>query len=374
MKAVRSIIATLVIVCVLVLSGCVLPTSPPAADFNSYLALPYEGSVFQLGTPIDLYANAISLAEGRGITNLIYYANGSPVGSEAPEYDAAANEWWAELLWTPPSVGEYSVQVQAVRRGGTYISAPVRVCVIDFPIDSGTYGPAFGYGGPCPIPDRDSSARPGALTFAAEATPDSVSYSPDVSATPSCPYPTISFQATVVDPPEDVALVTVVYSFPYGPGTGPSVPPGTPEVLTIVLTQTASFAGSARIYTGTAGFVPRESALYFGGVGGDISWTAQAIGRDATLLATDGPHTIPASPCTPAPLSAPFPALTATPASARDCPAGTFFAETTHKCLPVQIQPTKKGGGSPNCSQYTTDTACNAAPGCSYDYVAKKCK
>jgi hypothetical protein len=48
----------------------------------------------------------------------------------------------------------------------------------------------------------------------------------------------------------------------------------------------------------------------------------------------------------------------------------------------INLPPTKKPGNSDSsggssgvdCSSYTTDSSCNAAPGCSYDYGAKACK
>jgi hypothetical protein len=119
---------------------------------------------------------------------------------------------------------------------------------------------------------------------------------------------------------------------------------------------------------------------FFGNIGGDVTWTAQALGRDGSILATDGPHTIPASPCVPAPLSAPLTlaaptvTLTATPASAADCPSGTYFADVTHKCIPIAI-PTagKQGNGeSGSCSSYQNASACTTN-GCSWDKIKSTC-
>ncbi len=77
---------------------------------------------------------------------------------------------------------------------------------------------------------------------------------------------------------------------------------------------------------------------------------------------------------TPVPLSAPIsfstPAFTSTPASARDCPSGTFFAEQTHKCIPVQIETVKPGHGG--CSQYDNASACTSN-GCSWDKPSSTC-
>jgi hypothetical protein len=86
---------------------------------------------------------------------------------------------------------------------------------------------------------------------------------------------------------------------------------------------------------------------------------------------------------TPFPFSAPFsfstptlttaPELTSTPASAKDCPSGTFFADQTHRCIPVQILPTKPGhGGGGGCSQYGDASSCTSN-GCSWDKKASTC-
>ena len=302
---------------------CTLPVRS-LPDFNIQIGDPPSGAVVPLA-PLEIWADAANNSSNE-VTRIAFYANGIWIGSlttlehPSPTYPHAAS---GRVMWTPPAEGEYLLQAQADRRGAVVFSNPVRICVVDFIVDSG-YDFSYGYEGPCPIPDRDASARPGAITLAAEATPDSLMYDPAAPPAPrSCPAlarASISFQATLVDPPEDVAFVIVSYSM-----TRPDT--SYPEDRTLVLTQTASYAGSTRIYTGSTDNNLVASLRYnYGDVGGDVIWTAKAFGRDGAVLLTDGPYTIPALPCTPVPLSAPFSPSTATPASALDCPAGTYFA------------------------------------------------
>jgi hypothetical protein len=370
MKPYISIFLVLGLIVPALVSGCVLTASPARGDITSFLSDPPNDSVVQVGTAVNLYADTYSYIEGREITNMFFFANGGSIGEATVEHDGA-NHWGGYSAWTPSAIGEYSLQVMAVWRGGSYMSEPVRVCVTDFLIAPGRYTAAFGYEGPCPIPGRDSSARPGPLTFTAIATPDHIAYDPAYG--DACPFPVLSFTATVTDPAEDVAFVTVALKFPIGPGTDAHYRPIAGPDWTLILTQAGTFAGDTRIFTGTAGdrFLMENVAIFFGSVGGDVTWTAQVIGRDGSILATDGPHTIPATPCSSAlPTPTLIPVSTGTPEGL--CPPGTYYAPVTNQCIPIQINPTKSGG--PNCSQYTTDTSCNAAPGCSYDYVAKKCK
>jgi hypothetical protein len=147
-----------------------------------------------------------------------------------------------------------------------------------------------------------------------------------------------------------------------------------------------STAGTTRgqLFHATRTWTPTEPGLYYlqvqailnlgSPVYGDYSYALRfcVIGDIADIrLCTVGG-------ITPIPYSAPFsfstPTLTAVPTETPQglCPPGTYYAPVTNQCIPIQINPTKSGG--PNCAQYTTDTSCNAAPGCSYDYVAKKCK
>jgi hypothetical protein len=52
------------------------------------------------------------------------------------------------------------------------------------------------------------------------------------------------------------------------------------------------------------------------------------------------------------------------------CPPGTYYSETTNKCIEIQILTPKPAKA---CSEYRSDTACKAA-GCTWDTIGKKCK
>ncbi len=121
-------------------------------------------------------------------------------------------------------------------------------------------------------------------------------------------------------------------------------------------------------------YIQAQAILMLGGpVNGDYSDAIQVcvVGPGFSLRACV-PTITPLAEGGPVPLSAPFsfPTFTSTPASARDCPAGTFFAETTHQCIPVQIVTPKPGHGG--CSQYDNASACTSN-GCSWDKPSSTC-
>jgi hypothetical protein len=183
--------------------------------------------------------------------------------------------------------------------------------------------------------------------------------------------------------------VVIYYTETTGPGggAGPAgLHPGGSRDLALPLTPTSTSLANPRTFSGTIappfGWGSFDTMLEgdLGGESGEVTWTAKAIGRDGSILAINGPHTIPVDVnplCSPVPLSAPFTlpaptlASTATPASAKDCPSGTFFAEQTHKCIPIQIVTAKPGHGG-GCAQYTNASACTSN-GCSWDKPSSTC-
>jgi len=77
-------------------------------------------------------------------------------------------------------------------------------------------------------------------------------------------------------------------------------------------------------------------------------------GRDSTQrLANDGEITIAVHPCG----SRAMP--TATPASAKDCPPGTYYSEITHQCIDIQL-PTPGGSGGDNGGGDSGSASCSA--------------
>ena len=101
---------------------------------------------------------------------------------------------------------------------------------------------------------------PGAVTMAVAASPSSFVYISRAadgsipSELPGCsPSGTSTFAATVVDPPEDVALVTILLSFPPGPGATDAWAGRAAVTSTFILSQTGAFPESTRIFEGTTG-------------------------------------------------------------------------------------------------------------------------
>jgi hypothetical protein len=254
--------------------------------------------------------------------------------------------------WTPPGPGEYFLQVSSFRSpGGVTISAPVRVCVLDFDFSTlGFPNEVSEYTGPCPPPVPAPSTD--IVSMVATASPASLAYY--FSGCPSAvTAPTLSFQADVVDTGNRVVFVTVQLNI--NDPSGGFVPDG------IFLNQTSTLPSGNRMFTGSVN-VERIGplSLDFAGGSGSVDWTAQAWDAAGNVLATDGPHNIPISPCVPgvpAPLIAP---LTSTP-------------------LPIIIrpaEPTKKphGGGAAGggCSSYSDPSGCTTN-GCSWNKLTSTC-
>jgi hypothetical protein len=344
----RGIPALLAFVSIL-LGACTIPViHRRGADI--YFQDPDAGALVPVA-PLAVSAWA-TLPRGE-VTYLAFYANARFIGESSSLTGDDYGYYTGNILWTPPAAGEYFLQVQANRGAGSAYSDAIRICVIDFEIplpSSDWVRPPAAYDGPCPIPDRNEFAAPGPIALDTRATPDRLLYRPptfmaDGSWTTEClsPEASIAFEATLDDPPQDVAFVVIYYSYVGGPA---GLHPGGSDRFVLPLMPTRSSGASTRIYTGATHDLEAGLEAYFGGGSGELSWTARAIGRDGSILIEDGPHTIPLDVdplCSPAPLSAPFapPTVTATPASARDCPAGTFFAEVTHRCIAIQLLPTK---------------------------------
>jgi hypothetical protein len=350
MKMSNRLIGALVFASVLalVLGACTLPVSTRSPGFYIDVTDPLNGAVIQVGTTLVVGASAYS--NSTPITQLDYYASGELFGSSSGA-DLRSDEYGVQgdAGWTPSEVGEFRMQASARRRGGFLISPAVRVCVVDFSVYPGnTFQTAYGYEGTCPIPPRDSEAKPGPVTMAVAANPSSFVYISRVadgsipSELPGCsPSRTIHFRATVVDPPQDVAFVTILLSLPPGPGASAAWAGRGAVTTTFILSQTGGFPESTRIFEGTTALRPTLGFI-FGDVGGIITWTAEAIGRDGAILVTYGPHEIQASPCAPpVPLSAPSTltptgAPTPTVASVGRC---DLFSQMSMKLVTLDWQP-----------------------------------
>lgn len=181
----------------------------------------------------------------------------------------------------------------------------------------------------------------------------------------------------------------------YGPGGLPildqvilfanGVEIGTAEVSSLDADPAYAPGVTSRTFHAFQNWVPPRAGLYYiqartilmlgGPVNGDYSSAVQICVVDAGFpLRACVPTITPLAAGTPVPLSAPFsfstPTFTATPASAADCPPSTYFSETTHRCIQIELKPTKSGGGG--CSQYSNASACTSN-GCSWDKPSSTC-
>jgi len=375
----RFAIVCFVFISVLLSSGCVLPSTLNFPGTSTELGLPSPGSIYSLGQVVNLAAVTRFPLAGPRVEGFTFYSDAreiavAPIGASGT---GSGGSGWAtgEATWTPPAVGEYQLQVWArLSNGRLNISSPARICVLDISFHGYTDSlPPYGYTAACEVPSSPVTDPSAAVRLTTTPSPISIGYATETC--PAAPPATITFYSTVDDPGNRAAFVLVDMVLNYH-----DVGSTTTSGPALALTQTSS-VGATKIFSGSSYDLTSDLGPSTLGPPGivTITWTARAYDRSGAILVTDGPHDLLAAPCDPPvhPLLLATPTLitilpTNTPASARDCPPGTFFADQTHKCLPIQTLPTKKSG--PNCSQYTTDTSCNAAPGCAYDYIAKQCK
>ena len=368
----------------LLLSACVLPSTDRYHLHTRFLR-PIDGSVIPVA-PITLTAvMSTRLVPGffssLHVSGMTFFANGVEIGNattiEADD-DASSPEpgiiYIGSRSWTPPAPGEYFIQVKATLThlvdyvNGDYSSA-IRLCVVDdsiAPPGSLTY---HGYSGVCPLPTRDPSApTTGTIdTVSATVNPSSLGFCPEPD--PNT-YPSLLFTVSIQDPADQIELIDVFIKDSdsrnaWGDGVAlglTSIGPSGEKIFTGTEDLAAEFYRPLS-YIGSATFL------------GDLLWLPVARLHSGELL-SESWHTIPVHRCVP--LEAPFsfatptPVSTATPASARDCPSGTFFAEQTHRCIPVQILPTKPGHSGGGCPQYGDPSSCTSN-GCSWDKPSNTC-
>jgi hypothetical protein len=357
-------------------SGCVLPSTLNFPGTSTELGLPHPGSIYSLGQAVSLAAFARYPTAGPTVEGFTFYSNALEI-AEAPlgvSGTTSRGDSWTtgDSTWTPPAAGEYQIQAWArLSNGRLNISGPARICVLDISFHGYTDSlPPYGYTGPCEVPSSPVTDPSAAVRLTTTPSPISIGYATETC--PAAPPATITFYSTVDDPGNRAAFVAVdiVENFHDVGSTTTSGP-------ALALTQTSS-VGTTKIFSGSTYDMTSDLGDSTFGPPGivTITWTARAYDRSGAILVTDGPHDLLAAPCDPPvhPLILATPTIVPVPTETPQglCPPGTYYAPVTHQCIPIQINPTKSGG--PNCAQYTTDTSCNAAPGCSYDYVAKKCK
>lgn len=380
---------TFFIIFLIALTSCTFPAS--ASDtLQVYVARPVSGDVIMLGERFDFLANGLSTAGD--VSRVLFFANGSLVG----EADNAAGETIStSVRWEPPAVGEYQLQVAAQRGSEYFYSETVTVCVLPFQIAPGhpTDIYAHGFEGECVIPARSPAAVAGSPeATTASASPNPLTYIPGYFE--SCREMTrfVNFKFYIDDPNDDVVFTSIAINLAQalmGRISGEA---------TLALTRVGDEAPHTKLYAGRLDlhtYLERSFVDPASGeaLPGDLIWSARAFGRDGSIVLEEGPFVIPVTPVgcdnlplapaaietlLPEPLVTFEPQPTATPATAADCPPGTYFSDITNKCyqvaLPTATPKENPSGGSQNtCSQYDSANACISA-GCTYDYDSKSCK
>lgn len=308
-----------------------------------------------LGSETTIVASSYETEGGTNQTSrFLFFANGAGIG-EVPASAGSPGGMQAEILWSPTTAGEYQLQAEAIvnnaadDRGG--VSTGVRVCVLDLPTDiireniPGNFV-ARGYSGPCPLPPPNPS-NPNDTSFNFVVGTNAGFFAYPTDACPSLDLPVVNFTATVDHDPSD-QLALIVVDITWGEGFA-AVP--------VALTPSGVGPAGEKIYTG--GWSLED---IFGDYDGSpIMWTAFAVARNGSLLGrADG--MIVMSPCIPGE-GKPEVEITPTntPGSAKDCPAGTYFADATFQCIPIQIIPANPDGGSDGGGGNSCPSSC--APG-----------
>jgi hypothetical protein len=316
-------------------------------DLAISISYPEEGSILPLA-PVGIYAGATSYDPGRTVTRISFFQNGVSIGRDTileVSGEPAFRDYHGDIRWNPPGPGEYFLQ--AIIERPRVSSDPVRICIIDFQISAPSVdftNPPTGYEGPCPIPARDEFATPGEQSLSASVSTDRILYAP--AGVTGCPVTgPITFEAALLDPPQDVAFIFADYSVT---GTLSGSHPGRTFGRTIVLNYVRTSPTGTKFFAGSTVYsLNNILAEFHGSESGELTWAVRAIGRDGATILSVGPFTIPVEPCTPSGAIPPIllhletptetPTLTATPASDKDCPPGTYFAPATNRCIAIQI-------------------------------------
>lgn len=352
-------------------------------DLDILISYPEEGSIMTLGS-IPIYASSVNHNSRITVRDMAFFKNAEFIerdttleiidGSDFRQYNG-------DIIWEALEPGEYLLQAMTERT--VVSSAPVKICVIDFQIPQASIdfpNPPTGYEGPCPIPERDEFATPGEQSLTASAFPDHLLYRPE-GVTGCLLTEPISFEADLLDPSQDVAFVLADYSVH---GTLSGSHSGETFGRTIVLNYTTTSPGGIKSFAGSSVYSLNNSlAEYYGSETGEVTWTVRAIGRDGTTILSVGPFTIPVEPCMPSGIVPPIllnletptetPTLTATPASDKDCPAGTYFAPATNRCIAIQIITSVPGNGNDGGSGGNSCTEPPAGCGPSMYWSSKTC-
>ncbi len=184
----------------LFLSGC--GPTPTSNSLIVDLVSPRTSIVIWPQSPYVLAAQAYTQAAGSQPVHITFYANDQMIGAVDSSTGAQA-----VLKWTPPAVGEYTIQAEAQANSASASSKAVQMCILNIDTTQGFRLWGYGYNGPCVLPPATASQAP--VTVNPTAKPASLSYSYNC---PSSVGPTmINFQVKVNDPGNRVAFIDVIY-------------------------------------------------------------------------------------------------------------------------------------------------------------------
>ncbi len=317
MKTNRILFIFSFLICFVFASSCTLPAYRIARYDVQILELS-NNDLFFLGNEISINSYSY-LAGAENLTSqFTFFANSLTLGTVPAEPGSEPAAKQASFRWTPPSAGEYQLQVEAIKnnpsddRGG--VSSAVRICVLDFPLSGirenipGT-AEAFnveGYSGPCPFPPP-APTNPADTSFNFTVGTQTSFFALPTDACPDVAHPVIRFTALVDrDPSDQTGLILVYMSWGDSFGDTP-----------IALSPTGVGPAGEKTFTGS--WAPPYIEDGIGIIDGvnTITWTASAFGRDGALLGqTSG--TIDLRPCTPG-----------APAGKVDAPTETPIVEVT---------------------------------------------
>jgi hypothetical protein len=342
------------------LAACTLP-SYTHRGVDVQVLNPRDGQIFFTGNEIDVDAYSYSPGVENRTVSFNFFANSSAIGSIAASSGSDTSAKQGRLGWMPATAGEYQLQVEALiddptdDRGG--VSRSVRICILDIPsriIRENLGGDgllAEGYGGPCPLPPARPT-DPSDISFNFTAGPQASSFAFPTETCPDISTPAIYFTARVDrDPSDSLALIIVDVTW----GARFSSTP-------LALTPSGTGAAGEKLFGGT--WTPPD--FYDGS--SPLTWTAFAFSRTGGLLGRITGE-IDMNACIPPITGKAEPDVTPTntPASEADCGPGTYFAENTNQCIPIEIVTVKPG--KDNSGQ----NACKDPGNCPYGWSQQNC-
>lgn len=345
--------------------ACTFPVTT-SDDFSVEIGGPTNGLIIPLGEPVYVRGSATSTASD--ILRLLFFDNGTHIFSEYenPSWNLRPQTANTIATWIPNEIGEIPLQVAAQRRSGYGYSDIITVCVLPFQRDdrfvennfsSSSLSPETDlvqYDGDCIIPEPVTSGS-GTLEMDATASLDNISFVPlevDSSGTCAVPIP-ITFEVRLIDPRDEVAIVTI--SVMVNPSIGNSnTESWMTDQQTLILNHTGDdFATNTKIFSKTYDFyrniaVTSQNVLTGITSSGELTWAADAFARDGEVLLEEGLFSIPITPINCDGSVSIVPIVT--------FPAPTFAAQT-------QLVPTSS---VPSIFTLSRDAVCRSGPSLDY--------